>query len=132
MSVRKIGIRVTTFIIVLLVIAAIGWFIISGFQKTYAVYMGDYEVSQDGTELTFNYLNANSMGYVRDMKDDYADGVHKLTFYQCWGGLNSSIGHQSTYTIHLNPEDTEIYCMDGQGMARLVLHKDPETGSWIR
>lgn len=97
------------------------------------VVLTDYMVSEDGTRINFDIEVASSMVYVRGFKDN--DGgvkPHYLTFYQTYGGLNSSFGAKNTFILEINPDDTEIYFNRLNGGNELVLKKDTNTGKWIR
>lgn len=105
----------------------------TGLMERTDVVMLDYSLSDDGGQLTFRVGVASSMGYTRGFRDA-GGGVrpHYLTFYSTFGGLNSSLGAQSEFTLELGPEDTEIYfCRPGGGY-ELVLVKDPATEQWVR
>ena len=119
-------------LLILLGLAA-AWMVVSGFFPVTSVYLADYSVSPDGSELTFTVGNAASMGFVRDFRDT-GGGVkpHCLKFYGAWGGFNSSLGARNQFTLQLDPTDTEIRFDCGQNGAVLVLHKDAVTGEWIR
>ena len=110
------------------------WMIGSGFIVQTSVYItDDFEVSYDGSEITFTAGVASSMGYIRGYKDE-GGGVkpHYLKFYSAWGGLNSSIGAKDKYVLKLSPEDTEIYVYHGDQGYELVLKKDITSGKWYR
>lgn len=105
----------------------------TGFQKRTDVVLGDFAVSEDGSEITLHVGVASSMGYIRNFKDK-GGGVksHYLTFYSTFGGLNSSFGSKKAFTLELVPDDTEIYFNRAGGGYELVLVKNEETGEWIR
>ena len=82
------------FVVVAVVcIFAAAFFIGTGFQKKTDVILTDYSAAEDGTSIRLVVQGASSMGYVRGFKDA-GGGVrpHYLTFYQTFGGLNSSLG----------------------------------------
>lgn len=117
--------------IIILLIAS--FLIGTGFLKRTDVVLGDFTISEDGSEITLNVGVASSMGYIRNFKDK-GGGVkpHYLTFYSTFGGLNSSFGSKNTFTLELIPDDTEIYFNRAAGGYELVLVKNEETGEWIR
>lgn len=124
-------------IIALIVIVAIfaSYLIGTGYIINGGVYLGEYSVSEDGTEITFNAGVASSMGFIRGYKDE-GGGVkpHYLKFYNTFGGLNSSWGAKSEFVLPLNEDDTEIYVFRGSEKCEyeLVLQKNIETGAWER
>ena len=83
------------------------YFVGTGFFERSDVYLGDYSVSEDGTELTFNASVASSMGFIREYKDN-GGGVkpHYLTFYSTFGGLNSSFGAKNEFVLELDKDDS--------------------------
>lgn len=124
-------------IIALIVVVAIfaSYLIGTGYIINGGVYLGEYSVSKDGTEITFNAGVASSMGFIRGYKDE-GGGVkpHYLKFYNTFGGLNSSWGAKSEFVLPLNEDDTEIYVFRGSEKCEyeLVLQKNIETGAWER
>ena len=120
-------------LISVLLVAAL-WLLITGLIPVTSVYItDDYTVSEDGSELNFTIGNGSSMGFVRAFRDA-GGGVkpHYLKFYGAWGGFNSSLGAKNRFTLHLDPDDTEIYVYHGNGGYDLVLQKDAATGEWQR
>lgn len=117
----------------ILCIVLASYLIGTGFQKMTTVVLTDYTVSEDGTRISFDIEVASSMGYVRGFKDN-GGGVkpHYLTFYQTYGGLNSSFGAKNTFILEIAQDDTEIYFNRSNGGNELVLKKDTHTGKWIR
>ena len=109
------------------------YFVGTGFFERSDVYLGDYSVSEDGTELTFNASVASSMGFIREYKDN-GGGVkpHYLTFYSTFGGLNSSFGANKEFVFELDKDDSEIYFKRAKGGYELMLQKNAETGAWER
>lgn len=104
-----------------------------GFMKRGDVFLLDYSVSEDGTQLTFHTGIFSSMGYTRGFIDE-GGGIkpHYLVFYSTFGGLNSSFGAENEFTLDLDPDDSEIYFNRSDGGYELVLRKDAETGEWVR
>ena len=105
----------------------------TGFMERHDVVLGDYSISEDGEELTFNARVMSSMGYIRGYKDE-GGGVkpHYLKFYSAFGGLNGSWGAKSEFVLPLGNDDTEIYFARPDGGYELVLYKNEETGLWER
>lgn len=107
--------------------------LVTGYVITTSAYMtDDYVVSDDGSEITFKVGIGSSMGFVRGYKDKHEEDAHYLSFYSCWGGLNSMIGAKNEYTLKLSPEDKEIYIYRGKDKYDLALHKDSLSGEWVR
>lgn len=125
--------RKLTIIIAVLVVLLLSFMIGTGFTKRTDVALGEYSLSEDGKNLTFHAGVSSSMGYIRGFKDK-GGGVkpHYLTFYSTFGGLNSSFGAKSEFTLVLDENDTEIYFGRADGGYELVLQKDVETGEWVR
>ncbi|MBE7055349.1 MAG: DUF945 domain-containing protein [Ruminococcaceae bacterium] len=127
---------ITVFILIVAVLAmvlAILYYVGSGFAKRYDVYISDYSVSEDGTQLKFSTGIFSSMGHTRGFKDS-GGGVkpHYLSFYATFGGLNSTFGAKTEFVLPLGKNDTEIYVADIGGGYKLALKKNEETGIWER
>ena len=122
-------------IIILLVAVALMFFYLigTGFMQRYDVALGEYFVSEDGTELTFRAGAVSSMGYIRNYKDE-GGGVkpHYIKFYSAFGGFNGSWGAKSEFVLPLGKDDTQIYFSRPDGGYELVLQKSEETGLWER
>lgn len=126
---RMIGLTaLLTAVLVLLASCFLG----SGFMKRGDVVLLDYTVSEDGTTLTFETAVVSSMGYTRGFSDR-GGGVkpHYLEFYATFGGLNSSLGARSEFTLTLDEDDTEIFFTRPRGGSELVLEKNAD-GVWQR
>lgn len=127
---KKKIIIISVMVVILLILAVV---IGSGFKKRTDVALLDYSISEDGTAINLGIQVESSAGYVRGFKDD-GGGVkpHYLTFYSTFGGVNSSFGTVNSFTLELEPDDTEIYFYRGDGGYELVLRKNVETGEWER
>ena len=117
-------------IAVILVLVSV-YLVGTGFQKRTDVFLEEYSVSEDGTEMTFTTGIPSSMGYIRGFKDN-GGGLkpHYLTFYSTFGGLNNSFGAKQDFKLELDPDDTEIYFARPDQGYELVLVKDVETGRY--
>lgn len=104
----------------------------TGSIERFDVLLLEYSVSEDGTELTLQTGVASSMGYTRDFQDFQKDHAHHLTFYSTYGGLNSSFGAKSEFTLTLDEADTAVYFACANGDYELILQKDAESGAWVR
>lgn len=101
------------------------YMIITGFSCKTNVYLSNFSVSDDRNSITLTVDIPSSMGYVRGYKDDKSvPNEHYLKFYSAWGGLNSSLGAKSEYTISLDEEDNAIYIFDGQEYNLVLFKKD--------
>lgn len=129
MNKKRIFIIVTTAVVVLILSVFAG----SGFVKRADVVLYDYSVSEDGVKLTLNTGVTSSIGYIRDFEDD-GGGVKPryLTFYNTFGGINSSFGAKYEFVLDLAENDTEIYFNREDGGYELVLRKNNTTGVWER
>lgn len=120
------------YIVVFIILITLAWIIGSGFIKRADVYLEDYSVSKDGSEITLRVGVAGSMGYIRDFLNDTNETEFmEMQFYSTFGGFNSSIGAKNEFVILLNPECREIYFYHIDGFD-LVLQKNPDTGEWAR
>ena len=123
--------RLLVALCVIVTVAAL-YFALTGMSVRTDAFIGEYAVLPSGNVMTFRAGVAGSMGYIRSCRNVSTDPRRvELKFYSAFGGLNSSLGAQSVYTIPLAPECTEIYIFRGSGMA-LALQKNAETGQWER
>lgn len=120
-------------IIAMIVVLIVSFLIGTGFTKNPNVVLIDYVVSEDGTEITLNIGIPYPIGYTRGFKNS-GGGVkpHMLTFYNTFGGINSSWGATRTFTLEIAPDDTEIYFNRQYKGYELVLVKDETTGKWAK
>ncbi len=121
--------------VILLLLMIIGIYSLStGFVRRNDVCLVDYEVYSDGKDeyIILKCSVPTSMGYIRDMTVD-GGGVksYYLSFYSTFGGINSSLGAENTFTLQSNYE-TEIYFKRSNGGYELVLKRDNTTGEWKR
>ena len=132
---KKKSLIIISIIVVFIIALSAIYFIGTGYIINDGVYIGEYTVSEDGTEMTFKTGISSSMGYIRGYKDA-GGGVkpHYLKFYNTFGGLNNSWGAKSEIVLPLDEEDTEIYVFRGSKECEyeLVLQKNKETGVWER
>ena len=125
--------KIITIILLVAVTLTAIYLIGTGYITNGGVYLGEYTVSDDGTEMTFNTGVASSMGFIREYKDE-GGGVkpHYLKFYSAFGGLHGSWGAKNEFVLPLDADDTEIYFYRGNGGYELVLQKNEESGLWER
>lgn len=109
-----------------------GVLLTSGYNVRTDVYLADYSVSPDGSQITMQVGVANSMGYTRGYRAQMGGFNQYLKFYTAFGGFNSKLGAKDTFTLQVDPRNCdEIYFYHGDGGYRLVLQKDPSTQAWI-
>lgn len=116
-----------------IVVALAGLYVIApGFAKQGNVYIADYSVSEDGTEMTITVGVSTSIGYVRKVSEHQQHGGKLyLACYSAFGGINGSWKATKEYTIQIDEETNMIalyrstYCYDP------VLEKDAN-GEWQR
>ena len=85
------------------------FFFRSGFGRVSDVYICDYSLSQDGKEITIRVGVSSSVGFVRKAVAHQQDGGRLcVDFYAPFGGINSRIGAQSSYTLPLREDTTVI------------------------
>ena len=108
------------------------YFVMPGFVKQGGVYIGDYSVSADGTELTVRVGVASSIGYVRKLSAAQQHGGKLyLDCYAAFGGINGAWGAKSQYTIPLAPDTETVALYRSPGCYEPVLVKD-SAGVWQR
>ena len=119
-------------IIGILAVVFLIYFVGSGFMKDSSVYIEDYSVSADGTEITIHTGVASSAGYVRkaSINQQYGGKLY-LDFYSAFGGINGSIDAENVHTLPLNEETNIIGIYRDSDCYEEVLAKD-ENGLWQR
>lgn len=101
-----------------------------GFMKNAAVYIEDYTVNADGSEITIHTGMASSMGYIRKASISQQEGGHLyVDFYGAFGGMNGSIGAKNVYTLPLKEETDIIGIYRNPNCYEQVLVKDDD-GVW--
>jgi len=127
------GKRIAWIALVVAAVLVLSCFIATGFNENPNVALVDYTLSEDGREITLHVGVMTSIGYIRGFRDS-GGGVkpHYLTFYSCFGGINSSLGAKRSFTLSLSGEDSQIYFNRAGGGYELVLEKDEITGQWLR
>ena len=104
---------------------------INGSKQINSIIITNYELSQNGEELTIQISSTDSIGFTRGFKDNNNDqSKHYLTFYSCYGLFNSKHNAKSEFTIKLNKDDSEIYFNRPNKTYELVLQKNKLTGQW--
>ena len=106
-------------------------FVYSGFGRRTDVYVGAFELSEDGKTLTLHTGIWSSMGYTRAVGTERVGETLQCTFYTAFGGLNSRIGAKNTFTVPVEGCSSVAFFRGGDNW-QTVLQKDPATGTWIR
>ena len=103
-----------------------------GFTKMGNVFIVDFSVSEDGSEMTITVGVSTSIGYVRKVSvHQQHGGKLYLDCYSAFGGINGSWGAKNEYTIQLD-EDTEMIALyRSADCYDPVLEKDAN-GEWQR
>ena len=118
-------------IIGILIITLMGLYVIgSGFRKMSQVYISDYEVSKDGTQMTIRVGVPKSIGYTRKISTiQKTDGTLCLDVYAAFGGINGSIGAKSEFIVPLKDETSVIAIYRSKDYYDPVIRKS-ENGEW--
>lgn len=112
----------------LVILLVVIFLLITGGPRT-DVYLGGYEVSNDGEVMTLKVGVASSAGYVRKMKRTSGSMNYYLTFYSTFG-INSKFLANDTFDIELDENVEEIYFYTGSNGYKKVLEKD-DNGNWM-
>ena len=108
------------------------YFVGSGFLKNSSAYIDEYDISDDGNEITLHIGVSSSMGYIRNVSiHQQKDGKLYLDCYSAFGGLNGSIGAKDTFTFQLKENTSTIAIYRNTNCYEAVLVKN-EDGSWQR
>ena len=108
------------------------YLVVPGFTKMGNVFIVDFSVSEDGSEMTITVGVSTSIGYVRRVSvHQQHGGKLYLDCYSAFGGINGSWGAKNEYTIQLD-EDTEMIALyRSPNCYDPVLEKDAN-GEWQR
>lgn len=115
----------------LIVLGAGGVFAAGGMSQRTNVVLLDYSASEDGSVLTLQTSIPSSMGYIRDMRTERTGGELRCSFYNTFGGFNSSLGAEDTFTAAVDPDCRAVYFDRGGGRWALVLSRGVD-GTWER
>lgn len=118
------------FLLIAAVLLVLVYLLGTGMMQRTDVHLANWQLDENGTQLTMQVGVPTSMGFVRDFTDK-GGGVkpHYLHFYAAYGGLNSSLGAKHEFVLDLQPDDSEIYFYRGDGGYELVLQKNA-SGEW--
>lgn len=124
--------RIVAIVLAILVALAALYVITPGFAKQGNVYITDYSVSEDGTEMTITVGVSTSIGYVRKVSEHQQHGGKLyLDCYSAFGGINGSWGAKSEYTIQID-EDTEMIAIYRSTDCYDAVLEKAANGEWQR
>ena len=104
----------------------------SGFMRNGSVFISDFSVSPDGTEMTVTVGVAASAGFVRKAAiRQQEDGKLYLDFYYAFGGVNGSLGAKQQFTVPLEEDTALVAIHRNSDCYEEVLTKDAD-GVWRR
>lgn len=117
-------------LICLLVLAllAAGYLFGIGFTKQNSVYVTDWSVSEDGSQMTLRLGVSSSIGYIRKVSVRQQGQALFLDCFRAFGGINGSLGAKSVFTIPLN-DTVQSICFHRAPGYQQVLVRNPD-GSW--
>ena len=119
--------------ILAMVLCGFAAFIALGFVPKTDVFLSDFAVSQDGSQIEMQVGVASSMGYTRGFRSKQGGFNEYLTFYSAFGGFNSSVCAKNRFVLEIDSQNCdEIYFYHGGGGYKLVLQKNPQSGEWER
>lgn len=120
------------FIIIAIILVLVAAYIIgTGFLNNESVFIEEFTVSDDGSEMTIKAGVASSVGYIRSVSSHTEGNTICLDFKNAFGGINGSIGAKNEYSLKLDCDATGISVYRGNNVYVQVLEKD-ENGIWQR
>lgn len=128
----KIPVRIAIIALAVIIALMTMYLVAPGFTKMGNVFIVDFSVSEDGSEMTITVGVSTSIGYVRKVSvHQQHGGKLYLDCYSAFGGINGSWGAKNEYTIQLD-EDTEMIALyRSPNCYDPVLEKDAN-GEWQR
>jgi len=97
---------IITAIIVALLLA---YGVFTGCMRNTSAYIGEFELSQDGSQIAFDAGVGASTGCIRRVKvESIANGTMNIAFMSAFGGINGGIGAKSRFCLPLTEEITAI------------------------
>ena len=107
------------------------YLVVPGFTKMGNVFIVDFSVSEDGSEMTVTVGVSSSIGYVRKVSEHQQQGGKLyLDCYSAFGGINGSWGAKSEYTIQIDKDTEMIAIYRSPNCYDPVLQKG-EDGVWV-
>ncbi len=121
---------------ILLIVAAILGvlvilFTISGFVPINGVFLGEYMVMEDNSSIEMQVGVSSSIGFIGRYSVKWKDQDAYITFYNTFGGINSSLGANNKVVLELPEACDAIYFKNGSEYD-LKLTKNSETDKWER
>ena len=104
------------------------YLVVPGFTKMGNVFIVDFSVSEDGSEMTVTVGVSSSIGYVRKVSEHQQQGGKLyLDCYSAFGGINGSWGAKNEYTIQLDDDTDPFWRTNGYiAIADSILHVRPD------
>lgn len=125
---KKIVFTVIGLILVLFILYFVG----TGFIKNSSVFIMDYTLSEDGSEITLKVGTTSSVGYIRSISVHQQEGGKLyLDCYSAFGGINGKIGAKDTFIFPLNEDTSVIAVYRNSDCYQEVLVRDSD-GIWQR
>lgn len=94
------------------------------------IYINNYNVSEDGKEITLNISLTNSSGYIGYMDTHEKDDSKYISFYSTLG-VNNKLGSKNNFKMDISLSCNKIYLDEGNGNYKLLLTKDKNTNEWL-
>ncbi len=112
------------------VVLGAGYYIGSGFTKVGTIYITDFMLSGDGTEITIKTGNFSSAGFIRKARVHQQEcGKLYIDFISAFGGINGDMGAKDEFVIPLDPQTKSIGVFRASGSYEVVLEKN-ENSEW--
>ena len=106
-------------------------FVGSGFYPREDVYLADFDVSSDGSQIEMTVGVASSAGYTRGFRAEQGGFNAYVTFHSAFGGPNGKLGAKNVFVLDIDAVNCdEIYFYNGGGGYKRVLQKNPLTAQW--
>lgn len=122
--------KVIIFLLSTIIVLGGIYFAGSGFIVRNDVYLTDFSVSEDGSEMTLYVGVTGSAGYIRTFKDVSSEKeIADLKFYSAFGGVNGSISKKDSFQIVLSEKTKEIRFYSENSFYP-VLIKNEVSGEW--
>lgn len=123
--------RIILIALAVIVVLSTAHLVAPGFAKMGNVYITDFRVSEDGSEMTITVGVSTSIGYVRKVSvHQQHGGKLYLDCYSAFGGINGSWGAKNEYTIQLD-DDTEMIALYRSPNCYDPVLKKGEDGVWV-
>jgi len=123
--------RIILIALAVIVVLSAAYLVAPGFAKMGNVYITDFRVSEDGSEMTITVGVSTSIGYVRKVSvHQQHGGKLYLDCYSAFGGINGSWGAKNEYTIQLD-DDTEMIALYRSPNCYDPVLKKGEDGVWV-